>query len=413
MQLEQEQVEIIRTMFQQIKTKYDLLKLINFAKNLLFGERAHAVPLKTLTYYGNTNLASDAYKIFSIRKKSGGKRTIHAPVKGLKPIQKALNLILQCLFTPHHAATGFVPERSIVDNAKVHQGAHYVYNIDLKDFFPSVDLSRVAACLRLPPFNLIDTAEEPLAFLVANLCCTPILVERQNESGEWIKKTLSVLPQGAPTSPTITNIVAQRLDKRLTGLARRFGANFSRYADDITFSSMHNIYKQDEAFAIELARIIESQGFYINPSKTRLQKTGFRQEVTGLVVNEKVNVHRRYVKQIRHWLYLWERYGYAQAEQIFKREYVKDKGYAKKGNPKLENVLEGKLLFMKMVKGEGDGTFMGLWGRFESLLDTALLNKSLSKNEQTIVEILQLWENEGIEAAEEKFNQLELWKKED
>jgi retron-type reverse transcriptase len=413
MRLEQEQVEIIRTMFQQIKSKNDLLKLINFAKKLLFGEAAYAVPLKTLTYYGNTNLASDAYRTFSIRKKSGGKRTIHAPVKGLKPIQKALNLILQCLFTPHHAANGFVPERSIVDNAKVHQGAHYVYNIDIKDFFPSIDLSRVAACLRLPPFNLIDTTEEPLAFLVANLCCTPILVERQNESGEWINKTLNVLPQGAPTSPIITNIVAQRLDKRLTGIARRFGANFSRYADDITFSSMHNIYKQDDAFTIELTRIIESQGFHINPSKTRLQKTGFRQEVTGLVVNEKVNVHRRYVKQIRHWLYLWERYGYAQAEQIFKREYVKDKGYAKKGNPKLENVLEGKLLFMKMVKGGGDGTFLGLWRRFEGLVNAALLNESLSKNEQNIVEILQLWENEGIEAAEEKFNQLELWKKED
>ena len=413
MRIEQENVETIRARFQQIKTKSDLLNLINFTKALLFGEGAYTVPLKTLTYYGNVNVAQKSYRTFTIRKKSGGKRKIHAPVKGLKTIQKALNLIFQCVFTPHHAANGFVPERSIVDNARVHQGAHYVYNIDLKDFFPSIEMGRVAACLRLPPFNLIDTTEEPLAFLLANLCCTPIQVERKNEKGEWIKQNRNVLPQGAPTSPIVTNIVAQRLDKRLNGLSRRFGANYTRYADDITFSSMHNIYQQGEEFLIELTRIIEGQGFHINPTKTRLQKNGYRQEVTGLVVNEKVNVQRRYVKQIRRWLYLWERYGYTEAKQVFKRDYAGDKKHVKKGEPKLENVLEGKLLFMKMVKGEVDGTFMGLWRRFESLVNTALLNESLSKNEQNIVEILQLWENEGIEAAEEKFNQLELWKKED
>jgi RNA-directed DNA polymerase len=375
MQINQGHIDTIKTGFQQMKTKEDLLELVNFTKTLVYGEKAKPVPLKTLTYFGNIKAAGSAYKEFSIRKKSGGTRKIHSPVKGLKPIQKALNLILQCVFTPHKAATGFVPEKSIVDNARVHRGMNYVYNIDLKDFFPSIDRIRVDACLRIPPFNVVYTEEAPLAFLIANLCCTPIEVERKNDKGEWEKKIMSVLPQGAPTSPSITNIVCQRLDKKLSGLAHKHGAQYTRYADDITFSSMHNIYEENSeflklnkgyrSFIKDMVNIIEEQRFSINPKKTRLQKSVYRQEVTGLVVNEKVNVRRRYIKQIRHWLYLWERYGYVQAEAIFKNKYRADKGHVKKGEPSLQNVLDGKLLFLKMVKGDGDKTYQKLHERFK------------------------------------------------
>lgn len=379
-----------------MKTKNDLLELVNFAKTLIFGDAAYPVPLKTLTYYGNNNISKNSYKEFAKRKKSGGVRKIHAPVKGLMPIQKALNLILQCVFTPHQAATGFVPEKSIVDNARVHRGAHYVYNIDLKDFFPSIDMKRIAACLRIPPFNVVDTNEAPLAFLIANLCCTLIEVERKNKNGEWEKKILKVLPQGAPTSPILTNIICQRLDRRLSGLARRYGAQYTRYADDITFSSMYNLYRQGREFLREMEEIIKGQGFHINPKKTRLQKSGYRQEVTGLVVNEKVNVHRSYVKQIRRWLYLWERYGYVQAEAIFKRDYRADKGHVKVGEPSLQNVLDGKLQFLKMVKGEGDSTYLGLWWRFEGLVRPIRNKIPQPSDDEIIGKILAVLEKEGI-----------------
>ena len=108
----------------------------------------------------------------------------------------------------------------------------------------------------------------------------------------------------------------QKLDRRLTGLANRFGATYTRYADDITFSSPHNIYT-DEAFNKELKRIIEKTKTGHQPKRKHVyKKAGYRQEATGLIVNDKVNVPRRYVKQIRMWLYYWENYGYEKAEQI-------------------------------------------------------------------------------------------------
>ncbi|GIV42925.1 MAG: hypothetical protein KatS3mg035_0048 [Bacteroidia bacterium] len=172
-------------------------------------------------------------------------------------------------------------------------------------------------------------------------------------------------------------------------MLRRFGATYTRYADDITFSSQHNIYNKDDEFLKELKRIIEEYHLYKFPDKTitlgpplqihekkiRLRKKNQRQEVTGLVVNEKVNVRRKYVKQIRMWLYYWEKYGYEKAEQIFQKDYLAYKGHAKKSNVRLENVLAGKLEFLRMVKGIQDGTYKALIKRF-----TKLKNKEIEKN---------------------------------
>jgi hypothetical protein len=175
----------------------------------------------------------------------------------------------------------------------------------------------------------------------------------------------------------------------LSGLAKRFGVNYTRYADDITFSSSHNIYNE-AIFSEELKRIIEEdQKLVINPTKTRLQKAGYRQEATGLVVNEKVNVRRRYVKQIRMWIYYWEKYGYERASDIFSRDYIADKGHVKSGNAKLMNVLDGKLEYLKMVKGVEDGTYVKLKDRFDKLMDI----------NNPIEEILKVWEDEGIVVA--------------
>lgn len=313
----EENIQEIKTLFNKTKTREDLLALLNRAKELYFGGKATPFELKALTYYSNPKIAKKRYREFSIRKKNGGVRNIHATVKGLKSIQTILNFVLQCVFEPHHAAKGFVWEKSIVDNARVHEGQHYVFNIDMKDFFPSIDQARVWKRLQHPPFNLNNkNGNLEIANRIAALCCTEMEVERKNEDGDWTRVKKNVLPQGAPTSPTITNIIAHKLDIRLTGLAKRFHLNYSRYADDITFSSMHNVYQDNSDFRLELERIIESQNFYLNPKKTRLQKAGYRQEATGLVVNEKANVRRRYLKQIRMWLYYWEKYGYDKAARI-------------------------------------------------------------------------------------------------
>jgi RNA-directed DNA polymerase len=395
MKPQQEHIEQIRDAFSKLQTREDLLLLLNEVKPLIYGEKAVPFQIKQLTWYANPNLGGKRYSEFKIRKKSGGERSIHAPVKGLKAIQRTLAFILQCVFEPHKAATGFVRDKSIVDNALPHVGKHYVYNIDLKDFFPTIEQARVWKCLQLKPFNL-GGERTKLASVIAGLCCTEMEVERQNANGEWEKVKRNVLPQGAPTSPVITNMVCQRLDHLLSGVAKRFGLTYSRYADDITFSSMHNVYQGKGDFLTELRRIIVEQGFYIKESKTRLQKDGYRKEVTGLLVHEKPNVPKRYIKQLRMWLYYWERYGYEKASALFSRQYMDDKGHVKKGAPAMENVLAGKLEYLKMVKGRSSRTYTELFFRFEKI-----------EGAKTIIEdVIDTWESKGIDMAAEKYYKL-------
>ena len=392
MRIEQNHIDEISVQFASIESKEDLVNLLSKARNLMYGIECKPVQLKHLTYYADPKLSKKRYQKFTIKKKSGAERIIHAPAKGLKSILRPLNFIFQCMYDPHNAAMGFVNNRSIADNARRHVGRHYVLNLDLKDFFYSFDRKWVKYGLSFEPFNLSGTKEkEELAFLISCLCTHPIEIEGEIKT---------VLPQGSPTSPTITNILCYRLDRRLNGLAKRFGLTYTRYADDITFSSPHNVYQSDvdaklnknnqyDNFIAELKRIVENEKLTINPKKTRLQKSGYKQEVTGLTVNDKVNVSRRYVKQIRMWLYYWEKYGYEKAEQIFKRDYVSDKGHVKNMSTPMINVLDGKLEYLKMVKGGEDGTYMGLKGRFDKLIGLV----------DPINMVLSLWETDGIDKA--------------
>ena len=491
-----------------MQTKEDFLQLLNQAKPFVYGEKTVPFDLKQITWYSNPKLGKKRYKEFTIKKKSGSLRTIHAPVRGLKAIQKTLSFILQCVFEPHIAAYGFVRNKSIVDNARVHVGSRYVYNIDLKDFFPSIDQARFWKCLQLKPFDLnkqtnsnskeieksykcflidkhygfpfnktekillyefegynlingprrislksnenifyqinlnenkisgeielyldrskyelikelvkknnesastndedlagifiqliVNTQEKLfeknnraiLANMIAAICCTEIEVERKSIEGVWEKEKRNVLPQGAPTSPIITNIICQKLDYLLTGVANRFGLKYTRYADDITFSSLHNVYKEDGEFLKELNRIIIEQKFHIKESKTRLQKDGYRKEVTGLLINEKVNVQKRYIKQLRMWLYYWERYGYEKASNIFTKQYTSDKGNVKK-NPDMTSVISGKLDYLKMVKSGDSQSYQKLKQRLDNL----------TMKHQAIDLILNQWEEKGVEKA--------------
>ncbi len=474
MKIEQALIAHIRTAFQNMQSKEDLLQLMNEVKPIIYGEKTVPFAMKQLTWYSNPKLAKKRYSLFTIKKKSGAERTIHAPVKGLKAIQKTLSFILQCVYEPHKAATGFVREKSIVDNAKEHVGSKYVYNIDLKDFFPSVDQARVWKCLQLQPFNLnnqnteieekviskvfsfdeikqelnfthariintykgvflhliknvenretyisvkidntisligetldekvndvktnyvvyayvtdngtyfkllhnkdiknkdrkITKSRQQIASIIASLCCNEMEVERMDSFGKWIHEKRNVLPQGAPTSPILTNVVCQRLDYLLSAVAKRFGLKYSRYADDITFSSMHNVYQSESDFIKELHRIIAGQGFHIKDTKTRLQKEGYRKEVTGLLVNENVNVQKRYIKQLRMWLYYWETYGYERAQNYFVQQYITEKGKSVKGKPDMINVIDGKLNYLKMVKGADNELYKKFKARFEKI----------------------------------------------
>ena len=439
MKISPELINTIQNAFNAMESKTEFLSLLNIAKSEIYGDKTIPFSEKQLNYYitkdlkqikqkidlqisfseetvsindhvivEKDNVRKSCYTSFSIKKKSGADRTLHAPIKGLKEFQKALNLILQCLHQPHAAATGFIVGKSIVDNARIHVGQFYVYNLDLKDFFPSIDKSRIWGRLLAPPFNL-NTSDErkKIANMIAGLSCTPMEVERFVEN-EWIKTTTSVLPQGAPTSPTLTNAICEKMDIRLSGVAKRFGLNYTRYADDITFSSKHNIYEiapnsfekifvANSSFDKEVRRIIADQNFHVKESKVRLQKDGYRQEVTGLVVNDKINVTRRYIKQLRQWLYYWEIYGYDRAYTYFLQKYSLDKQTIIKGKPNMEMVLEGKLLYLKMVKGKNDGTYLKLKERLELLTKDIKIESILRVD--YLDSILKTLIENGIDAA--------------
>lgn len=383
MKIEEKHIAEIKLKFSKIESKKDLLNLLNDARKFIYGEDCELFKINQLTFYADPSKCPKRYETFMVKKKSGGERQINSPIKGLKSILRVLNFVLQSCFEPHKSANGFVLNKSIVTNAKQHLGKNYVYNIDLKDFFHSFDRKKVKGALMQEPFNL-KSEKEPLAFLIASLCTHPLEIEGEIKI---------VLPQGSPTSPTLTNLLCIRLDRRLKGLSKKVEASYSRYADDITFSSSKNVFK-NESFQKELKRIIEEdQLLVINPKKTRLQTPKHRQEVTGLTVNIKPNVTNRYIKQIRMWIYYWEKYGYLRAQQLFTSDYRKDKGHIMKGQPNLVNVLSGKLDFLKMVKGEYDSTYVKLNKRFDKM----------NNSNNAITALIDLWENKGIEVAMNKF----------
>lgn len=395
--------------FKELKSVENFLALINNVNSIIYAQnKAKTIKLRHLQYHAFHN--SNRYTHFYISKKSGGERTINAPVKALKNIQTTINYILSCVYKPQMPAHGFLKNRSVVTSAKHHVGKNYVYNIDLKNFFPSIHKARIEKRLQLPPFNLTDDKTD-IAIIISRLTTQKVLefsdaktgkreqlslenkkllalpenkkiLKKYKENDEQSSfKTFAVLPQGAPSSPIISNFICDRLDRRLLGLAKRFKAKYTRYADDITFSSMHNIYQKDSEFLKELHEIIKSQNFDLNDKKTRLQKRGYKQEVTGVIVNDKTNVSRKYIKQLRAMLYAIEKHGIKKAEQSFRKHYKNDRGYSKNGVPSILNVLHGKLEYLKMVKAADDSTYLKLKKRYDVIISSEV-DLGLGKDEQ-------------------------------
>lgn len=345
----------LRTLIGKINDLSDLTKVLNYFKQCETNCEEHLFTEGVLKSYADPNKkVARRYKTFYIPKKNGKLREISAPNRNLKEILYYLNMMLGEVYQASPSAMGFVKGRSIVDNAKLHIGQNYVLNLDLSDFFTSISQSRVCKRLQLAPFNF----NEDVAKIISGLCCKKVVKDQ---------KKGYALPQGAPTSPLLTNAVCDFLDKKLRRLSFSHGVKYSRYADDMTFSSMHNVYQEDSDFMKSLFSFIEEERFTVNPEKTRLQKRGERQEVTGLTVNDKVNTAHKYTRELRNILYMWEKYGYKDAYASFYRHYKATKGHVKKGEPVLENVIVGKLDFLKMVKGENDAVYTKLCSRFEAL----------------------------------------------
>ena len=260
------------------------------------------------------------YKEFEIPKRTGGPRRITAPVGKLKDIQKCISVILSPYYQVPDCVHGFTEGRSVATNAGKHTERNYVLNIDLKDFFPTITYTRVMKALQELGFN------EEVSDTIARLCTIPLW----DDQSQMLR---NALPQGSPASPILSNIVCSTLDQRLMALAKRFGLTYSRYADDITFSSNHSVYSKEGDFLKKLDEIVRSSGFKINEKKTRLQKKGSRQEVTGIIVGEKINTYRQFTKNLRAAVFHAETNGCTRAE--------------------FNNII-GRISYLAMVKGPDD-----------------------------------------------------------
>jgi retron-type reverse transcriptase len=247
--------------------------------------------LRWLTYH-RRGAAVVHYHRYEIAKKTGGVRCISAPKPALAWAQRwVFDQILRRL-EPEPQSHGFVPGRSIVSNAAPHAGKALVINLDLKDFFPSITFRRVKGL-----FQALGYGEHP-ATLLALLCTEPPRVPVEVDGKTYhVALGARVLPQGACTSPAITNALCRRLDRRLDGLARRHAFAYTRYADDLTFSG--DTPRAAGRLLRSVRAIVQAEGLTEHPRKTRVMRRGGRQEVTGLTVNDRPSLSRRELRLLR------------------------------------------------------------------------------------------------------------------
>ncbi|MDD5213237.1 MAG: reverse transcriptase family protein [Candidatus Gracilibacteria bacterium] len=271
------------------------------------------------------------YKKIEILKRSGKVRTLYSPVYKLKRAQRII--LKEILYKKSNYllidnVTGFIPQKSIVDNAKYHIGKKYILKLDIKDFFPSITQDRIFGLFR-KEYNL----DYSTSMYLSGLCCY------NNQ-----------LPQGAPTSPILSNLIARFLDYRLIGLIKSYNSNkfllelsYSRYADDLTFSFNKKI--NVNGFINYIIGILLEEGFFPNYEKINLISAGKQQKVTGLVVNSKVSVGRKYYKKLKSIFYNISKNGFLD-EMLIWNSKNENKIYK---IDKFKQVLGGYLSFIKNI----------------------------------------------------------------
>lgn len=230
------------------------------------------------------------YRETWLRKRSGGRRLVEAPLPRLKAIQRRILRGILDLVPVHPAAQGFVRGRDCRGHAALHAAEDVVLTLDLKDFFPSVQAGRVHAMFRCLGYP------SPVSRLLTGLVTTrtPPDVQASLPARDRHVWRAPHLPQGAPTSPVLANLSAFSLDCRLAGLAGTLGANYSRYADDLAFSGDRGLVFDTGVPVVELIHeIVADCGFRVHPGKTRIMRRGRRQKITGIVVNRHLNVTRQ------------------------------------------------------------------------------------------------------------------------
>lgn len=308
--------EFLKKAEEEKHSKEYLDATLAYAKKL--DDKCLPVIFSTIHFAASMNITSDVlvnlinsynYTYFNLKKKSGnGFREIMVPNEKLKYVQRWINYNILQQVPLSDFCTGFRPGFSILKNAIVHENSKAIYKIDLLRFFDTITDKRV--------FGLFKSLGyvENLAYDLGKICTSKhkrsywsfVASEGVHELKQFADNNPSVLPQGAPTSPTIANILATRLDKRFAGLSQVLGFRYTRYADDLTFSITEHGRFPDLSI---IEKIITDEGFFINRSKIKYFKQGMKQYVTGLTVTHGVNVSKKDRKEIFQHLYYCKKFG--------------------------------------------------------------------------------------------------------
>jgi retron-type reverse transcriptase len=277
---------------------------------------------------------------FTVPKRSGGVRMLSAPHRRLATAQ---NWILETILEKlpiEAAAHGFVPKRSILTNASAHVGRQVVLNMDLEGFFPSITFPRIRSVFQRCGYS-------PAVATILALLCTECPRKQVQYAGQtyFVATGPRGLPQGACTSPALSNLVSRRLDERLQGLARKLNLSYTRYADDITFSGDAELKERVGYVMARIRHIAQDEGFVVNEKKSRILRRNNAQEVTGLIVNDHPSLPRSEKRRLRAILHRAKREGLAAQN----REY----------RPNFSSWLEGKIAYVTMVQPEVGQRFRG------------------------------------------------------
>lgn len=295
------------------------------------------------------------YQHFSIAKGLRKVRMISAPDERLKMLQRKIADRLNAVYRPRNSVHGFIVGRSVKTNALSHMHRRFTVNIDLKDFFPTITENRVKGLIK--SFGI----DSRVCDIIARICCN-------NDQ----------LPQDAPSSPVISNMICFRLDKKLLSVAKDARCIYTRYADDITFSSYQPPAALFEAsmpppgrfaptmLAPKLRQSVLDNGFAINTEKAHYADRHSRRMVTGLKINELLNVDRRYVRNIRAAIHSVEKFGVQEAEKKFRDEHG--------GRSNLAAHLQGKISFLTYIKGRSDPVVRAIRLRFNNSFPNNLIS---------------------------------------
>lgn len=329
------------------------------------------VTFENLSFYIMQRTERKRYRHFRLPKRSSGFRDIYSPNAFLHSLQLDAKYLLEQFYNAPNCVVGFVNGRSVKDGAQQHVGRRYMMNLDLKDFFSQVSAKRIVKTLMAEPYNFSPR----LAIVIARLCCVNLKAEKFSsciQKKEWLSHLH--LPQGTCTSPLLTNIVCETMDRSLSELCAANGVVYTRYADDITLSSDTDIFRNASGqFTPFVKKFLSNLPYRLNKNKTHLSRAGQHREVTGLTVSDKgIGVGRAYIREIRDLLFIWERYGLATAEERFAASYAERHGNTR-AIPSLPNFINGKLCYLKMVKGNDAPVYQRLRSQFEQLEGLQLL----------------------------------------